>query len=135
MARKERQIINIPITITGGSVAIPIWSANTIYTKSFDMSDGQDWSVSTSFGNAATASCAVTTIFEQGWQKPDTEGASDATMISATATTISCGPISTWRHATLTHTEGIRYGRFKVSGSGLNTASIVTIVVHKTVEG
>ena len=135
MARKQRHIIDIPVTITGGSVAIPIWSANTVYTQSIDMSDGEDWSVSTSFGNAALASCAVTTIFEQGWQKPVTEGASDATMISATATTISCGPIATWRNISLNHTEGIRYGRFKVSGSGLNTASTVTIVLHKTVEG
>jgi len=135
MARKERAIQSFEVTITGGAVAIPIWSANTVYTNTIDMSDGEDWSVSTSFGNAALASCAVTTIFQQGWKLPTTEGADDAVFISASATTISCGPIGTWRNATLNHTEGIRYGRFKVSGTGLNTASTVTIVIHKTVEG
>lgn len=135
MARKERHSETIAITITGGSTSIPIWSANTVYTNSFPMGDAVDWAVSTSFGNAAVASCNVTVVLEQGFQPPEVEGVADSVFISSSATSISCGPIGTWRHIALVHTEVLPYGRFKVSGITTNTASTVTIKVHKTLEG
>ena len=135
MARKERHSETINVTITGGSTTLPLTSAETIYTNSFPMGDGVDWAVTTSFNAPAVASCNVTTIFEQGFRPPATEGESDAAFVSSSATTISCGPIGTFRHVALTHIETLPYGRFKLSGITTNTGSVVTIMVHKTVEG
>ena len=142
MARKERQCYTFPVLITGasatlasGSATIPLWSANTIYTHSFDMNDGEDWAISYSWAAGAIASLNATTIFEQGWREPLVQGSADPIFVSATPTTITSGPLATWQHATLNHFEGLRYGRFKVSGVLLNTGSSLCILVHKTMEG
>lgn len=134
MAIQERDIVSYNVTITGGATTIPIWSANTIYTKSFDMRDGVDWACSTKFTNAASASCSVTVVLEQGWSLPAVEGSASATWVTTSAVLISTAVINTWRHHDLT-TMPLPFGRFVVNGTLLNTASTVDIKIHEQVGG
>ena len=142
MAKKERQCYTFPVLITGaaatlasGSQTIPLWSANTVYTHTFDMNDGEDWAITWSVNSGAIASCNITTVFEQSWTQPVTQGSADPSYVSASPTTITSGPLLTNQHNTLNHFEGLRYGRFRVAGILLNTASYMSILVHKTMEG
>lgn len=134
MARLEREVESQNVTITGGAVIIPIWSANTIYTNSFRVDDGDTFAATTLLTNAATASCNITVVLEQSHIPPAVEGSASATWVSASNVLVTDAIVGTWRHHSVTVLP-MDYARFAVSGAADNTASTVKIVFHQRVGG
>lgn len=103
------------------TISVP--TTGTVFTRSFDISQHQIGEpVGVMFKAASTGVINLTIIPQQSYQRPTTEGSSDATYVNWGITGATTTSDTAWRVATLDSVL-MPYGRFKIIGNGSNDAA------------
>ncbi len=108
------------------SSSIAVASTDTVYTKSFDISDAEYFSVAYTALSAA-GSVSVTIQYEQSTVAPTTEGSADANFtipVGASDIVTSHTTETTWFRESFTPIAQ-RFIRFKITGTGANNADTI----------
>lgn len=144
MARKERSIQVENVLESGGATAsMYLVTASVVYSRSFRLDDVENLSVSYLM-TTANISAAATIVYQQSFQQPTTEGTVDVTFkepVGLSAHVIGLTTTSgVWTHIPLNTSATLKFplmpfGRFKLQGTGWNSASTVLIKLSKQMEG
>ena len=111
---------------SNGVTTIPVATTSTVYTKAYDISDSQYFSVSY-WTYASTGTSSVTIQVEQSTVRPTAEYTTNANYtvpVSMADITTSLTTESTWYTKAFSPISQ-RYVRFKITGTGSNDATNV----------
>lgn len=105
---------------TSNATDIAVASTATVFTQSFPMSDVNQDKIGVVY-KCSTSSCDMNIKFEQGYQRPTTEGSDDSAYFITDVINASLTD-NKWHMATVS-TVTLPYGRFKVIGQGSNPSN------------
>jgi hypothetical protein len=141
MANREPGIDIVNVSYSGGTTAIYLNTAVSIWTDSIYVGDctneGYPFSplvIGATFVGGVQGSVAAIVFAEGSWRRPSVEGSFDATYVSYSYNTLGISAVRTWAYTALNTAAAavmLPYIRFMVRGTTTNTGSTVNVVLCK----
>jgi hypothetical protein len=129
--------VNHPCTTSDGvTTSIPVATTDTVYTHSFTL-DNADYFAVSYYTISTVGATDITIQLEESISLPDTEGASDVHFtipVSMPDIVTNLSTENTWYQKSLSPIA-LKYGRFKITGAGLNASdTTVQVILSKKSE-